>query len=365
MKFGLFMLNDKPPGMSDLEAYDHAIEQSRVADELGYDVIWLGEHHFAPYGTIADTLVLGAALSQATTRIGLGTAVVVPIFNHPVRVAEQVAMNDVLSRGRFHFGVGRGYQAREFAGFGVPQDQSKKRFRECMTIVEGLLAHENFTYHGDYWSVEDLTIAPQPLRRPPELPIYYAVSRSPDSYEFVAEYDYIPLIGNPYAMDPGVATGQKMYVDALKKFGKPVGDRLDRAWSMLADVFAWDTSQGASELFRRTWGVGNSNLWNYARVVEEGQELPEDYKAFEGWMDWLTGQSYEEMLESPFSLVGTPDLIVERLHTIYELYGLSNYILWMNRGGAVPQREFLRAMEIFADKVIPQVRHLSGAAVPA
>src|ERR1700729_66010 len=97
MKFGLFMLNDKPPGMSDAESYRNCLEQCRAADELGYDVIWLGEHHFAPYGTVADCTVLGAAVSQITKRIQIGTSVIVPIFSHPVRVAEQVAMLDQLS----------------------------------------------------------------------------------------------------------------------------------------------------------------------------------------------------------------------------------------------------------------------------
>jgi alkanesulfonate monooxygenase SsuD/methylene tetrahydromethanopterin reductase-like flavin-dependent oxidoreductase (luciferase family) len=367
MKFGLFMLNDKPPGMSDAESYANALEQCRVADELGYDVLWLGEHHFAPYGTVADTLVFAAAVSQVTKTIQIGTAVVVPIFNHPVRVAEQVAMVDVLSGGRFILGVGRGYQSREFAGFGVPQDQSKVRFRECMQIVEGLLTHENFSYQGQFWSVEDLTIAPQPLRKPPELPIMYAVSRSPDSYEFVAEFDYTPFIGNPYSVDPGVATGRQLYVDALTKFGKgdQIKERLDRSWGMLGDVFAWETSQEAAEKHHVSWGVGNSHLWNYARVVEEGEELPEDYKAFEGWMDWLKAGTYEDMLESPFSLVGSPDLIVERLHKIHELYGLGNFIIWMNRGGATPQKDMLHNMEVFAEKVMPQVKHLSEATAPA
>ena len=110
--------------------------------------------------------------------------------------------------------------------------------------------------------------------------------------------------------------------------------------------------------------MGNSHLWNYARVVEEGEELPEDYKAFAGWMDWLKSTTYEEMLESPLSLVGTPDLIVERLHEIYELYGLGNLIIWMNRGGAIPQKDLLHSMELFAEKVMPKVEHLTKAQLP-
>lgn len=364
MKFGLFMLNDKPPGMSDAESYRNCLEQCRAADEMGYDALWLGEHHFAPYGTVADCTVLGAAISQITKRILIGTSVIVPIFSHPVRVAEQVAMLDQLSDGRFVFGVGRGYQSREFRGYGVPQAESKVRFREAMEIIEGLLKHENFTYHGKYWSVEDLTIAPRPLRPPPELPIMYAVSRSPDSYEMVAQYDYVPFIGNPYAMDPGIGTGRELYVEYLRKYGRPVEDRLDSAWGLLNDCFAWDTSQQAAEIYRPAWGIASSHMYNYAKVVEEGEELPEDYKAFEGWMDWLTAGNYEDMLSAETALVGSPDQLVEKLHNLHEVYGLSNYIIWMNRSGSIPLKDMLHSMELFAEKVMPQVAHLSHAKLP-
>ena len=125
-----------------MQVFAEALEQCRLADELGFDCLWFGEHHFAPYGTMADTTLFGAAASQVTTRIALGTACIVPAFSHPSVSREQCAMLDVLSDGRFHFGLGRGYQQREFKGYGVPQSESKARFREAVTIIEGLLTTE-------------------------------------------------------------------------------------------------------------------------------------------------------------------------------------------------------------------------------
>src|ERR1039458_7154182 len=161
MKFGLFFINEKPPWISDEQVMKQALEQCRLADSMGYDALWLGEHHFAPYGAMSDTMVFAGAVSQVTKRIPIGTAVIVPAFQHPVRVAEQVAMLDLLSDGRFWLGLGRGYQEREFKGFGIPQSESKARFRESVTIIEGLLNQETLSYDGEFWSLDNLTIAPR------------------------------------------------------------------------------------------------------------------------------------------------------------------------------------------------------------
>ena len=178
MEFGLFFINEKPPGMSDPEVVANALEQITLADELGYDSIWLGEHHFAPYGTMPDTLLFGAAVAQVTKRIKIGTAVAVPTFTHPVRVAEQIAMLDVMSDGRFLVGLGRGYQQREFKGYGVPQEESKVRFQEATDIIDGLLSQESFSYDGQFWSCDELTIVPRPVQQP-RPPIYIATSATP------------------------------------------------------------------------------------------------------------------------------------------------------------------------------------------
>jgi alkanesulfonate monooxygenase SsuD/methylene tetrahydromethanopterin reductase-like flavin-dependent oxidoreductase (luciferase family) len=358
VEFGLFFINEKAPGVSEEQVMADALEQCRVADELGFDALWLGEHHFAPYGTMADTMVFAGAVSQVTKRIPIGTAVIVPTFQHPVRVAEQVAMLDLLSGGRFRLGVGRGYQQREFRGYGVPQNESKARFRESVTIIEGLLRNDSFSYQGEFWTVDDLTIAPRPVR---EIPIYVAVSRTPESFEWAVEKGYGVMAGNPYSIDAGTSGAQEMYVAAQRKAGQL--ESMGKAWGLLNNVLVNENSQAAREMFRRTWEIGNQYLWKWARVVEEGQELPEDYKYFDGWMDWIKDEQYENIWSYDGTLVGSPDEIVERLHKLWEMQGpLDKYIIWMNRGGCIPQKEVLHSMELFATKVMPQVRNLRADA---
>jgi alkanesulfonate monooxygenase SsuD/methylene tetrahydromethanopterin reductase-like flavin-dependent oxidoreductase (luciferase family) len=265
-------------------------------------------------------------------------------------------MLDHMSDGRFRLGVGRGYQQREFKGFGVPHNQSKARFRESVTIIEGLLKNETFSYEGEFWSVDNLTIAPRPAR---DIPIYVAVTTTPDSFEWAVDRGYGVMAGNPYAIDAGSGTSIEMYAAAQRKAGQL--ESMGKAWGLLNNVFVHESSEVAREQFRRTWEIGNQYLWKWARVVEEGQELPEDYKYFQGWMDWIKEEQYENIYGYDTTLVGSPQEVVERLHKLWEIQGpLDKYIIWMNRGGCIPQKDVLHSMELFATKVLPEVRHLKA-----
>jgi alkanesulfonate monooxygenase SsuD/methylene tetrahydromethanopterin reductase-like flavin-dependent oxidoreductase (luciferase family) len=359
MEFGLFFINEKPPILSDTEVVENALEQCVRADELGYDAVFLGEHHFAPYGTMADTMVFAGAVAARTKRVPIGTAVIVPTFTHPVRVAEQCAMLDVMSGGRFWVGLGRGYQQREFNGYGVPQDESKVRFREAVKIIDGLLSNEKFSYEGQFWSFEDLAIAPRPLQQP-RPPIYLAASATPDSTEWMVENEYLPLTGNPYSLDP-FSSGKVGHtiLETQRRLGRP--ESLDVAWGLLHNVFVAETDAEAAALFKANWQLGNEYLHTYARVVEGDSPLPEDYKyyaAMHKLWETLKVTDYEDMLKGEGSLIGSPDTVARKLERLYEDTGMHKQLLWMNRGGAVPQEDMLRSMELFITEVAPQVKHL-------
>src|SRR2546427_8179204 len=136
MKFGTFHLFQKPPGWDDEDVFRAELEQIEKAEELGFDAVWLAEHHFQWYGIATDLMVIAGWVAARTQRVRIGTAIVVLPFHNPVRLAEQAATIDVMSGGRLDFGVGRGYQAAEDAGFGLSVDESRARFNESM---EGLL----------------------------------------------------------------------------------------------------------------------------------------------------------------------------------------------------------------------------------
>ena len=156
-ELGAASANSLRAGLGDREVLGNVLEEAGWAEELGFDAIWLAEHHFSPYGTISSLPVAAAAIAAVTERIRIGTACMVPAFHNPIHLAEQIAMVDVLSDGRFEAGFGRGYQAHEFRGFGVPMGESTARFREAIAIIEGLLTNERFSYDGQFTTIPRTT----------------------------------------------------------------------------------------------------------------------------------------------------------------------------------------------------------------
>ena len=170
MKFGLFGgasvstahdSTDSTRGLDDFVA--HVVE----AEELGYHGIALVEHHFMGTGQISSSLALLAYLAARTSRIRLGTGVVVLPWHNPVLLAEQVATIDQLSNGRFDFGIGRGYRPNEFAGFRMTPAEAAARYEETYAFLKrAWLTREPFNHRGEFWSFDNVVIDPPVVQRP-------------------------------------------------------------------------------------------------------------------------------------------------------------------------------------------------------
>src|SRR5579862_1015834 len=163
MKFGLIMVPAVRKGQP--EPYDQLMEQIEFADELGYDSIWLTEHHFSEYGRPAVPAIAGNAIAR-TKQIKVNTAVVVLPFHHPIRVAEDWAVLDQLSKGRVEVGIGRGNQPHEFAGLGVDMSDARERSTEALDIIKRAWTEERFSYNGRYWQIPEVEVLPKPFQKP-------------------------------------------------------------------------------------------------------------------------------------------------------------------------------------------------------
>jgi len=167
MHFGLFYLFSDFGNIPQDQVFNEVLDEIEYAEELGFDSIWLPEHHFAVYGMLGNPLTLAAAIAQRTTKMKIGTAVMILPFQHPLRVAEDAALVDALSGGRLLLGLGRGYQPPEFHGFGVPQSDSSAMFNESIEIIKRALSGEKFTFEGQFWNIEEPTeIFPKPIQKP-------------------------------------------------------------------------------------------------------------------------------------------------------------------------------------------------------
>ena len=151
MRLGLFSVVDHYPaemGRSTGDFYAELLEQAEAAEEGGFDSFWVAEHHFHEYGAVPRPPILLSAVAQRTRRIRLGSGVVVLPFDHPLRVAEDYAMVDVLSGGRLNLGVGSGYLKHEYAGFGVDPEDKRAHFDEALEVLLRAWTGERVSYTG-------------------------------------------------------------------------------------------------------------------------------------------------------------------------------------------------------------------------
>src|SRR5262245_38015676 len=165
MKFGLFYQLPCATMQDAATRYQETIEQIVYAEELGFDTAWLAELHFNPrFSIMPAPLLVAAALAQRTTRIRLGTAVLLLPLQHPLRTAEEAAVVDLLSQGRLELGVGRGMIAIHFQGFNIPRGESRERFEEALTIIRQAWTCETVQFNGKYFQVPATMVVPKPVQ---------------------------------------------------------------------------------------------------------------------------------------------------------------------------------------------------------
>ncbi len=172
MKFGYQLDFRNPPGsaLSFRDLYRESLAQAQAAEQLGFDSIWLTEHHFTDDGYLPALMPAAAAVAARTTRVGIGTYVLLAPFYHPLKLAEDAAFVDVISGGRLRLGIGLGYRAEEFEGFGVPRAQRLGRTLETIEILKLAWRGERFSFDGRYFKFRDVRVLPRPVTEPhPEL----------------------------------------------------------------------------------------------------------------------------------------------------------------------------------------------------
>src|SRR5262245_31003907 len=185
MRFSIQVLASRREGQTDAEVYANALDECRLAERLGLHTIWLAEHHFSTYGILPSLPVLAAAVARETRRIRIGTAVVIAPFAHPLRIAEEWAMIDILSEGRLEFGLGRGYQPTEFRGLDVSMERTRERFDESFELIRRAWTQDRCTFGGEFYQMRDLQVLPKPVQKPH--PPLWTAAVSPETYVLAAK----------------------------------------------------------------------------------------------------------------------------------------------------------------------------------
>jgi alkanesulfonate monooxygenase SsuD/methylene tetrahydromethanopterin reductase-like flavin-dependent oxidoreductase (luciferase family) len=345
MRFGFFDQLPCAEGFTEAERFRDILAQIELGDRLGFDTAWLGELHFSrAFSISADPLMILAAAAQRTSRIRLGTAVTLLPLNHPVKIAEEVATADILSGGRIEFGVGRGTAPSHYAGYGIPQDESRGRFDEALDFVIAAWSGERFSYDGRYFRARELALVPRPLQRP-HPPVRIAAN-SPDTFPMAARRRFpifaTPLINPPEKLKEGLA----VYREAL-----PAGAAGDTALAFPVHVAA------SRDEARRDCEPGLLRFLREAAL--RLQPLREsDIKSFEAFRQVLVRieRVRWEDLDREMGVFGAPDYCIERVRALRRDYGIDEFICYFNQGGLMPHAMVRQSMTRFAEEVMPHCR---------
>ncbi len=352
MKFGLFYLFSDFGQITQDRLLHEVLEEITYAEELGFESVWLPEHHFAIYGMLGNPMIFAASVAERTRRMKIGTAVMVVPFQHPLRVAEDAAMVDALSHGRLLLGLGRGYQPPEFAGFGLAQSASRQMFDEGFEIIRRALSGEKFAHEGRFWTFRDpVEIYPKPVQKPH--PPFYVAAISPTTYELAARLG-ISLLRSPTFTDLDTVTSSfERYRSKMREHGHDA-DALDQPFLVRTYVAPTDAEARAET---------KHVVWYYhllGSLVPGAPSLPSpsSYEAYPEASRRLSVVSEDEVWERG-SCFGSPERVAAMLTRYLDRTGMNHIALEMRIGG-LEHKKVMRSMELFGRHVMPQVREAAA-----
>lgn len=333
MQFGLFQSAQWPEGTAQQDRLLDAVAQSVLVETLGFDSVFMTEHHFSRHGIVPDNLVMLAYLAARTTRIRLGTAVTVLPLHDPVRVAESVALVDQLSNGRVEFGIGRGYQWGEFDGFGLSLDDRVARFEEAYEVIlRAWSTTEPFTHDGRFWQHHNAHPQPQPLQQP-HPPIWMATT-SDDGFELCVERGWGVMLPQAVTLD---VVGQ--WVTAYKDTFARAGKAFDPAKLILARGLHLGEDDASA------WREAGSAYREFLELAQEVARPPGNEQA-------PLSFDLERIADS--AMICGPDTCIEKINAVRAL-GIENVIFFSNMGG-LSHELVMRSLQRFGDAVMPAFR---------
>jgi alkanesulfonate monooxygenase SsuD/methylene tetrahydromethanopterin reductase-like flavin-dependent oxidoreductase (luciferase family) len=337
MDIGTFLLLQSPTGRPSQEIYARGLEQAQAAEALGYRNVWLAEHHFSTYGYLSRPLQLATYIAAKTTRLRVGTAVVVVPLHHPLVIAEELATLDVLSGGRLDIGLGRGYQRYEFERFGLALDSGGERWEESIDILVKSFEGKPFRYDGKLFRIPETSLFPKPVQSPPPI---WVTAQSAYALEAAVRRNFNVLTGGfgvPIERLAEFGEHLKRLFDETKPARKPLVG-VQRAVYVTKDAAdARDAAEQARWNMRVTLSLRN----NYEQV-ENGNAVAIPGK---------TEPGTDDLLER-YLIIGTPDTCIRRIRRVQELVGISHFncSFWF---GDLSQKRVLDSMELFAREVMP------------
>ena len=353
MKFSLLYELQMPKPWSataERDCYMQALDQIKLADEVGFDIVWAVEHHFlTEYAHSSAPEIFLSAVAQHTKNIRIGHGVVLLPFNynHPIRVAEKIGALDIMSNGRVEFGTGRSTTIAELGGFDVNPEESREQWEEGLEVVLKAFKDEPLEHEGKNLSIPAREVWPKPIQKPH--PPLWMAGTQPDTFK-VAGHKGLGVLCFQLTAD-GVGTCVKHYREAIAT-AKPVGEVINNQFAALALTLCGRRSD-TQEI-----GVEGAR-WFLQKVVEIliGLDDRESYEYLKDMID-LDNQpkdaAAEDLEAHPFVIAGDPDYCIEKLEAV-EVLGMDQFITFQQMG-RVPHERIMESIQLYGDEIIPHFK---------
>jgi alkanesulfonate monooxygenase SsuD/methylene tetrahydromethanopterin reductase-like flavin-dependent oxidoreductase (luciferase family) len=346
--------------ISDAQVWDEEIRLARLADELGFDVLWSVEHHFYDYSFCPDNLQLMSYLAGVTSHADLGTAAVILPWHDPLRVAEQVAILDHVSNGRFRFGIGRGLSRREFAAFRGTMDESRERFDEAAAMILEALRTGYIEGNGKHYQQPRIAIRPKPARS--FAGRIYAVASSEDSVEAAARLKarMVMFADRPWPMRrPQIERHRELFRQFHGEEAPPF---------LIADFcICTPTMDGIDDLARRHMAsFVDSNLEHYELLTGHFSRI-KGYDAYAKKAELAKEAGRDGIVEAflKAAVYGTPDRILRALEERRAAVGEFELCTSFRFGGT-PYPTAEQSLRLYAKEILPVLKTWKGdARIPA
>jgi alkanesulfonate monooxygenase SsuD/methylene tetrahydromethanopterin reductase-like flavin-dependent oxidoreductase (luciferase family) len=326
MKFGVWLDFRNPERWRQpwAEVYEENLSLAVEAEELGFESVWLSEHHLTDDGYLPSLFPALAAIAARTSRVRLGTAMLLASLVHPLRLAEDAAVTDLLSGGRLELGLAPGYREKEFEALGVPRAERGSRTEETVEILRRAWEGKPFSLAGDHFTLDEVEVTPVPDAAPP------------------------------------------LWIGGS---GKAAARRAGRhGLRFMPDL---GTSPETLDLYRRTLAENGHDpaRFGVTAIVTPGVYVCEDAEA--GWQEirehyWYLLDKFQEWAGNPnlpsvddvpreLFLVGPPDVVAEGLRERVKPLGDVERVIFFGRAPGLPADRARRSLRLFAEEVIPQL----------
>jgi alkanesulfonate monooxygenase SsuD/methylene tetrahydromethanopterin reductase-like flavin-dependent oxidoreductase (luciferase family) len=350
MRCGLNFFPSCHPEYKSGEVYfQEALELCALADTLGYATVKTVEHYFRAYGGYSPSpLLFLSAAAQRTRHIRLVTGAVIPAFNHPLKLAAELAMVDCISGGRLDAGFARAFLPHEFEAFEVSMEESRPRFEEGIAVIKRLWTEQCVTFEGRFHRFKDVTLLPRPVQKP-HPPILVAAISTPESFIWAGEQGYglmfVPYLSDFADLAQKIALYRRTYRAAMQGRESPPPSMALHLYMTASTANARREAKPHIEQYMA--------IFRDSAAAWTGRQSSQ-YRGYELIQQALQALTYDRVIAEGRALIGDPNTVVEQLRHMREQFGPIQPEMQVMFGD-MDYAQARRSVELFGREVLPVV----------